>query len=120
LARDAQPTVAVADTSPLNYLIQIEQEALHVNPELGFLGLGEREAIQLFEEIEADVLLVDERLARRVATERGIHVSGTLGVLRDAHRMGWIDGVDSYALLKARTTFRRSSRLEEEFFASLR
>jgi predicted nucleic acid-binding protein len=98
--------IVVADTSPLNYLIQIECDGLlpqlyrrvvvppGVMPELqhpgappavqvwmsrvpawvdigslvssfdmglAFLGLGEREAIQLAEEQHADLLLIDDR-----------------------------------------------------------
>jgi predicted nucleic acid-binding protein len=45
------------------------------------LGLGEREAIALAEEVGADVLLVDDEAARIEAGRRLIPVQGTLGVL---------------------------------------
>ena len=36
------------------------------------LGLGEREAISLAHELKASQLLIDDRVARRVAVERGL------------------------------------------------
>lgn len=47
-----------------------------------FLDKGESEAIILAEELEADWLLIDERLGRKAATDRGIQIIGLLGVLR--------------------------------------
>lgn len=45
------------------------------------LGSGERDAICLADELEAGVLLLDDRAARRVAKDRGLNVAGTLGLL---------------------------------------
>jgi predicted nucleic acid-binding protein len=54
------------------------------------LGLdpGETAAILLAEEIHADLLLIDERIGRKVAEARGITVRGTLGVLVQARQAG--------------------------------
>lgn len=41
---------------------------------------GEREAIALAEELGAARVLLDDKEARRVATERGLRVAGTLAV----------------------------------------
>lgn len=46
------------------------------------LDRGESEAIILASELEAGLLLIDERLGRKKATERGLTVIGLLGVLR--------------------------------------
>ena len=122
-------SVVVADTSPLNYLVQCG--AIEVLPQLYgvvvipravfdelsekgapeavrswlnpppvwisiryagaideclVLGRGEAEAICLAQEIHADEILLDERRARKAALERGLIVTGTLGVLEAASK----------------------------------
>jgi len=54
------------------------------------LGLdpGETAAILLAEAIHGDLLLIDERIGRKVAEARGIAVRGTLGVLVQARQTG--------------------------------
>ncbi len=58
---------------------------------LDTLDAGEAAALSLAIECHADVLLVDERKATRVARESGVITVGTLGVLRDAALDGLID-----------------------------
>jgi len=153
--------IVVADTSPLNYLIQIdcdhllptlygtiliphgvlselhhpsapasvktwlrvlpawiETTALSAipDPELSFLGLGEREAIQVAQEQHADLLLMDERLGRIAAGKRGLRTTGTLGVLLTAAELNRIDPVAAFRRLIRETTFRTYAALEAEFF----
>ena len=45
------------------------------------LGRGEAEAIAVATQIAADTVLIDERKATVVARDRGLVVTGTLGVL---------------------------------------
>lgn len=45
------------------------------------LGKGERESISLAKELDADLLLVDDRLARQHAERSGLPVAGTLSLL---------------------------------------
>jgi predicted nucleic acid-binding protein len=54
------------------------------------LGLdsGETAAILLAEQLQADLLLIDERLGRLVAQSRGVTVRGTLGILVQAREAG--------------------------------
>jgi predicted nucleic acid-binding protein len=56
----------------------------------GFLHDGEREAIALATERAAQ-LLIDEIRARRVASDLGIEVIGTLRILAEAKRLGNIN-----------------------------
>jgi predicted nucleic acid-binding protein len=74
------------------------------------LDEGEKQAIALFEEINADALIIDERAGREEAARRGIFVIGTLGVLNSAAEKRLIDL--SAALLKLKqTSFRASEKL---------
>ncbi|MEZ4685407.1 MAG: DUF3368 domain-containing protein [Bacteroidia bacterium] len=57
------------------------------------LDLGEIEAIILAELLGADYLLMDEKKGRSVATERNIKVVGTLGILLEARKRGYISDV---------------------------
>ena len=70
-----------------------EVRAVQQTPEATFpvtLHRGEREAILLAEAVRADVLLVDEQIGRTIALSRKLPLSGTLGVLERADRMGFV------------------------------
>ncbi len=84
------------------------------DPALSHLDEGEREAIQLVEELKADLLLVDERAARREAAKRNLATSGTLGVLDRAAEKGLVDF--SLALQKLKQTSFHISSSVERFF----
>lgn len=62
-----------------------------LDPALGFLDAGEREAIALAEELQADQLLLDDADARREAARRNLPFIGTLGVLREGARRELLD-----------------------------
>lgn len=55
------------------------------------LHRGEREAILLAEALQADVILIDEQIGRTIAFGRNLPLSGTLGVLERADKMGFVD-----------------------------
>jgi predicted nucleic acid-binding protein len=57
------------------------------------LGNGEREAIALALELEADFLLMDDLAGRRAATGLGLRVLGTLGILLQAKERNLIPAV---------------------------
>lgn len=77
------------------------------------LGAGEREAIALAEELAADLLLIDDRKARREARRRGLSVTGTLAVLAAAAERGLVNLPEAIAALR-QTTFRAPAELLAE------
>lgn len=81
---------------------------------LAHLDEGEREAIQLAEELGADLLLVDEKAARKEAAKRQLATSGTLGVLDRAADKGLIDFAQTFQRLK-QTSFYVTAAVEQFF-----
>jgi len=72
------------------------------DPALRFLDAGEGAAITLALLVSADGLLMDEWDGRREAKRLRLPVTGTLGVLADAHMAGLVDF--ETALTQLRTT----------------
>ena len=62
------------------------------------LDYGESEAIVLAKEMNADLLILDEKKARRIAKLNGITVIGTVGVLQKAKDKGIINSMDKLIL----------------------
>ena len=55
------------------------------------LDPGESEAILLAERIKADLVILDDRAARQIATKRGLKIIGLLGIVKDAAKSGLLD-----------------------------
>lgn len=76
------------------------------------LHRGEMEAIALAEELHAGLILIDDAAGVRYALERGLTITGTLGVLVEAAQNGWVQ-ID-LALSKLQSTdFRGTPGLYE-------
>ena len=75
---------------------------------------GEREAIALSQELNADVLLIDEWDGREEAARRKLKVAGTLRVLASASEKGLVDLPAAISRLRA-TNFRASEKLIQSF-----
>jgi predicted nucleic acid-binding protein len=108
-AADAPPEVSGLAARPPNWLgvYSVKRES---GTELERLQAGEHEAIILAEQSGADLIVLDEKAARRVAATRGLKVTGTLGILKEASERGLIDLTEAIARLR-QTTFRASPRL---------
>jgi predicted nucleic acid-binding protein len=74
------------------------------------LHAGEREAIILAEKLGADLIILDEKAARQVATRRGLRVTGLLGLLVEASNRDLLDLPTVVGRLR-QTNFRASPRL---------
>ena len=83
------PAIDFASTPWLTVAVANDQARVSVLCEE--LDPGEAEAIVLATECHADLLLVDERRGRRIATRLGLTVTGLLGVLAEAKKAGLID-----------------------------
>lgn len=60
------------------------------------LGKGEAEAIALAKEKDAEILLIDDKSARKIAHHLGLNYIGLLGVLREAKSKGIIKSIRGY------------------------
>jgi predicted nucleic acid-binding protein len=106
---DAPPSVRHWATTPPDWL------NIHADPEnpdktLAALDPGERTALHLSEQLRSDMLLLDESAARAFAIQRGLKISGTLGVLCDAAQAGLLNLPAALDLLR-KTNFRASPEL---------
>ena len=55
------------------------------------LDPGEAEAIVLAQEMNADLLMMDERRGRHIAADSGVRITGLLGVVAQARRANLIE-----------------------------
>jgi len=81
------------------------------DPTLRFLDPGEAAALALAQLLNADELLIDEWAGRAEAARRNLRVTGTLGVLADAHQAGLVDFDQAVTQLHS-TNFRLDPELE--------
>jgi uncharacterized protein len=77
------------------------------------LHRGEQAAITLMQVVDADVLLIDDRLGRREAERLGLPVLGTVGILRECRNLGYIEQVYPYLLALRGSGFRISDPVVE-------
>jgi predicted nucleic acid-binding protein len=76
------------------------------------LDEGEAAAIVLSIDLHADILLIDEKLGRKIALERGLNIIGLLGVLELAKRKNLVPAVKPLLNdLREKANFRISEEL---------
>lgn len=88
----------------------VKQAAILLDYGLSNLDAGEKEAIFLVEELNADALIIDDRAGREEAIRRGIFIIGTLSVLNSAAEKDLLDLPDALNKIQ-QTSFRASKQL---------
>jgi predicted nucleic acid-binding protein len=94
--------------------LEVRTVSIPLDASLAFLDVGEREAIRLATELEADALIIDEPEGREAAKRQGLRVIGTLWVLYDAAEAGLCNLAQAYERLQ-QTTFRAHPDLYRAF-----
>jgi hypothetical protein len=91
LRRNPFPAAAAAIQAAIReqwVRIEIARDSALLRTLLAQLHCGEAEAIALATELKADLVLMDEREGRQLAAQSGISVTGVLGILLRAKRVG--------------------------------
>ena len=111
---EAPPSVRDWAATPPDWL-KIHSDPKEPDQTLAALDPGERSALLLSEQIRSDVVLLDESAARALGVQRGLKVTGTLGVLCDAAQCGLLKLPAALDLLR-RTNFRASPELWKSLY----
>jgi predicted nucleic acid-binding protein len=77
------------DRQTSRYIQELKEEALKE------LDKGEREAIQLAEQLKADLIILDEKEGRAIAEHRKLPIIGIIGVLDEAARNNLLNFTDA-------------------------
>ncbi len=104
----------------LKWIEVISNMTTHKHKLLYQLDYGKRNVILNALKLKADLVLIDDRIARNIAEYMGLHVKGTLGVLVDAKRKGLITSFKKMALEMRENGIRFSLRLIEEIALALK
>lgn len=94
--------------------LEVRRAQISLDEDLTKLDAGEREAIILAEELNADVLLMDERSGREAALKRNLPVVGTLSILERAAEKDFLDFAEILQDLKSNGFF-IAPALEKDF-----
>jgi len=95
--------------------LKIHPDPVEPDQTLAALDPGERTALRLAGQLRSDMILLDEAAARAAAVQRGLKVSGTLGVLCDAAQARLLQLPVALDLLR-KTNFRASPQLWKSLY----
>jgi predicted nucleic acid-binding protein len=90
---DEVTQVGRPQSDKLRRFLQSRVKVVELNLTKLGLGLGELEAITLYKELDAEVLLIDDNRAKKYAILNDVKVIGSLGVLIKAKEEGYIEQV---------------------------
>ena len=71
--------------------LEVQTVTTGSDPDLNRLHAGERDAIVLAQNLDANLLILDEKAARKVAKKRGLRVTGLVGILDEAATRGMVN-----------------------------
>ena len=91
LRHEDAPEIVRKWSLSLPFWMAVEQGSGAVTTGMDKLQAGEREAILLPQSVNAKMILLGEKSARRVALDRGLQVTGTLGILGAASMRKLVD-----------------------------
>jgi predicted nucleic acid-binding protein len=94
----------------LPWWISVQSPSRSLDIEVPGLDEGERDVIALAEEVNAGLLLIDDRIGARVGLERGLIITGTLGVLIEAAQAGLVS-IEHLVRKLQETNFRATPEL---------
>ena len=90
---DEVTQVGRPQSDKLRRFLQSRVKVVELNLTKLGLGLGELEAITLYKELDAEVLLIDDNRAKKYAILNDVKVIGSLGVLIKAKEESYIEQV---------------------------
>lgn len=110
LLHEDAPAAVRAWASNLPSWILVKETPIAATTGLERLQAGEQAAILLAESMNANIMLLDELAARRIAAARGLRITGLLGLLGEAASRGLIELAPAIDRLRM-TSFRASPEL---------
>lgn len=85
----------------------VDSQAVNLLRKATQLDLGESEAIVLADALDADLTLLDDGNARRIAQLEGMTITGTVGILQKSYQEGFITADDVRKCVEILRTSRR-------------
>jgi len=113
LRMGAERGIAIPDVQILEWLDVQSLRDTTLLPVVTDLGPGEVEAIALALSSPGSLLILDDKLGRRIARLNGVTITGTLGVLVKAKREGLLPSIASSIEALRRTTMYLTQELIE-------
>ncbi len=117
----ANETAIVKSSTFLKKTSVQNKKSLQILQAASGLDDGESQAIILADELKSDALIIDEKKGRKVAQQLGITITGTIGILIQAHNEGMIssDEIKQYLEQLKNSNIRLSDSLIQQALAML-